>query len=314
MKAAVIDNFDQPPAYRDFADPVPNGPEELVEVVAAGVHQIVRGQASGRHYSSHRQLPMIPGVDGVCRRSDGSLAYFGGLRAPYGTFAERAAAPMLMPLPDGLDPAVVAASMNPGMSGWNALAVRAALQPGQSVVVLGATGASGQTAIQAAKLLGASEVIAVGRSAAGLRAVSEHADHTVRIDSGTDWPAQVAALADHVDVVVDYLWGEPAAGLLGALVAGRADSTRQLTWAQVGSMAGSPLALDSELLRSSNLHLIGSGLGSVPMEQIGTQLPAFLGHLAAGHLHVTPVRRRLADVTEAWSEPIPPGQRLVIVP
>ncbi|HEY9291631.1 MAG TPA: zinc-binding alcohol dehydrogenase family protein [Microlunatus sp.] len=314
MKAAVIENFDRPPTYRDFADPEPTGREELVEVVASGLHQIVRGQSSGQHYSSHRQLPMIPGVDGIARRSDGSLAYFGGLRAPYGTFAERAAAAMLIPLPDDLDPAVAAASMNPGMSGWNALALRAELQPGQSVVVLGATGASGQAAVQAAKLLGAADVIAVGRSAEALRSVAQTADHTVRIDVGADWQTQVAALADSVDVVVDYLWGDPAAGLLGALVTGRADSTRQLTWVQVGSMAGSPLSLDSELLRSCNLRLIGSGLGSLPMDRIATQLPIFVEHLAAGRLQVTPARRRLADITDAWSEQVPSGQRLVLLP
>ena len=314
MKAAVIEDFGRPPAYRDFADPEPTGSEELVEVVAAGLHQIVRGRASGQHYSAHGQLPMIPGVDGVARRSDGSLAYFGGVRPPYGTFAERAAAPMLMPLPDGLDPAVAAASMNPGMSGWNALALRAELQAGQSVLVLGATGASGQTAVQAAKLQGAADVIGVGRSVEALREVAELADHTVRIDESSDWPAEVAALAGSVDVVIDYLWGEPADALMRALIAGRTESTQRLSWVQVGSMAGPTVNLDAALLRSSNLQLIGNGLGSLPMDRIATQMPVFLEHLAAGRLHVTPARRRLSDVTDAWSEEIPSGQRLVVLP
>ena len=53
VKAAAITSFGQPPRYGDYADPVPNGPGEmLVEVLAAGLHRVARGQASGVHYSS----------------------------------------------------------------------------------------------------------------------------------------------------------------------------------------------------------------------------------------------------------------------
>ncbi len=64
MKAAVITSLDQPPHYSDYADPVPNGPGEML---AAGLHHVTRGQASGVHCSSSEGLPLVPGVDGVER-------------------------------------------------------------------------------------------------------------------------------------------------------------------------------------------------------------------------------------------------------
>ena len=53
--------------------------------------------------------------------------------------AQRAAAPFVLPLPDGLDEVTAAAIINPGNGAWLALTRRAALQPGETVLVLGAT-------------------------------------------------------------------------------------------------------------------------------------------------------------------------------
>jgi NADPH:quinone reductase-like Zn-dependent oxidoreductase len=91
-----------------------------VTVTAAGLHQIVKSLANGTHYGSTEELPFIPGVDGVGRLEDGTRVYFGGVRAPYGTFAERANAngKIWIPLPDGLDDATAAGIANPAMSSW----------------------------------------------------------------------------------------------------------------------------------------------------------------------------------------------------
>lgn len=75
------------------------------------------------------------------------------------------------PLPDGADPVLVAAAMNPAMSSWVALRRRIDFQAGQSVLVLGATGSAGQMAVQAAKRLGAGCVIAAGRNRERLAAL-----------------------------------------------------------------------------------------------------------------------------------------------
>jgi NADPH:quinone reductase-like Zn-dependent oxidoreductase len=66
-------------------------------------------------------------------------------------------------IPEGLDDVTAAAIANPGMSAWAALVERARLQPGETVLINGATGRAGRLAVQLAKYLGAGKVIATGR-------------------------------------------------------------------------------------------------------------------------------------------------------
>jgi len=160
MKAAVIDSLERGPRFADFDEPVVTAGDTLVEVTAAGLHPIVRMLASGEHYGSQGMLPMIPGIDGTGRTADGTRVYFGGVRPPYGPLAQRAAAPFVLPLPDGLDEVTAAAIINPGNGAWLALTRRAALQPGETVLVLGATGVSGRIAVALAARMGAGRVIA----------------------------------------------------------------------------------------------------------------------------------------------------------
>src|SRR5262249_6451475 len=153
MKAAVVRSFDAPPRYEDFDLPPLSGPDVVVVgVLAAGLHPRVRSAASGSHYADKHVLPMIPGIDAVGRLSDGKLVYCVAHDTPYGTMAEQVVADRrrCVPLPDGIDEAVLAAAMNPGMSSWIALRLRASIQAGQSVFVLGATGNAGRMAIQIA--------------------------------------------------------------------------------------------------------------------------------------------------------------------
>ena len=131
--------------------------------------------------------------------------------------------------------------MNPAMSSWVALRRRVPLQPGQSVLVLGATGNAGTMAVQVAKRLGAGRVIGAGRNAerlAGLPSVSAptrslHSPKT-RQTPPRAWPPAAA----EVDVVIDYLWGEPAATAMMALLKARSDRSRAMDWIQIGAIAG----------------------------------------------------------------------------
>ena len=166
MKAAVIDSPEKGPRFADFDEPTVTEGETLIDVTAAGLHPIVRMLASGEHYASQGTLPMIPGLDGTGRSPDGSAVYFGGVRSPYGPMAQRAAAGFVLPLPDGLDAVTAAAIINPGVGAWLALTRRAVLQPGETVLVLGATGASGRIAVALAARMGAGRVIAAGRNQA----------------------------------------------------------------------------------------------------------------------------------------------------
>src|SRR5262249_12781408 len=154
--------FDEPPHYQRFPIPRPAGPDELlVDVLAIGLHPRVRSGAAGSHYTSTGALPMIPGIDGVGRRPDGRRIDLGADDDVLGTMADKALvqARRSVELPDDVDVAKVAAAMNPAMSSWIALRRRVAIEPGQSVLVLGATGNAGAMAVQVAKLLGAGTVV-----------------------------------------------------------------------------------------------------------------------------------------------------------
>src|ERR1700761_8182937 len=156
MNAAVVTSFAEPPHYQPFKVPTVNDGEILVDVLAAGLHPRVRSGAAGQHYTSSGRLPMIPGVDGVGRRSDGTLVYFAADDDVIGTMADRAVvdARRAIELPAGVDVAKVAAAMNPAMSSWVALRRRVPLTAGESVLVLGATGNAGTMAVQIARRLG----------------------------------------------------------------------------------------------------------------------------------------------------------------
>jgi NADPH:quinone reductase-like Zn-dependent oxidoreductase len=317
MKAAVVTSFDRPPRYEEFADPIATGEEEVVEVLAVGLHPRVRSGANGTHYTSEGTLPMVPGFDAVARRADGRLAYFGSDDGAAGTMAERAVLDprRAVELPGDADAVAIAAAMNPGMSSWVGLRRRAELAPGESVLVLGATGNAGRMAVQIAKLLGAGEVIAAGRNAEILATLPGlGADRVVSLEGGDDATAALAEAAAEVDVVVDYLWGKPAEAAIPAIVRARTDHARALRWVQIGAITGPEVALPSAALRACNLKLMGSGQGSVSTASIVEELPALAREVNAGNLAIDAEPIPLAEVETAWNAPVAPGRRLVFVP
>ncbi|MBE7195790.1 MAG: zinc-binding alcohol dehydrogenase family protein [Gordonia polyisoprenivorans] len=316
MRAAVVTVFDRAPRYEEFPTPTASGPDDLlVQVLAAGLHPRVRSQADGSHYTSTDQLPLIPGIDGVGRTPDGTLRYFIlpdtnlGAMADYTVIDIRRS----VPLPPGTDPIQVAAAMNPAMSSWLALGNRISFQPGQRVLVLGATGNAGRMAIQVARHLGAEDVVAVGRGADRLADLD--AERTVSLD---DDPATIGqrlgdAAAD-VDVVLDYLWGQPAADALVAMVPRRADDSQALHWIQIGSVAGAQSPIPSAALRATNLRILGSGQGSIPTRGILRELPHLAAEINRGTFDIQAKAMPLADVEQAWARAAASSQRLVLVP
>src|ERR1700691_4227404 len=165
MHAALVEDFKSPPRYREIPPPVPKQGEVLLKVRAAALSNLVRGQANGSHYSSGTTLPFTPGNDGVGVADDGARVYFIAPRAPFGSMAEYTVVSpaMTIPLAADIDDAVAAALGNPGLATWGSLLGRAKLQPGEVVMINGATGIAGKQAIQVAKYLGASKIIATGR-------------------------------------------------------------------------------------------------------------------------------------------------------
>jgi NADPH:quinone reductase-like Zn-dependent oxidoreductase len=319
MHAAVVTSFDEPPHYQQFETPQPSSDHEtLVDVLAVGLHPRVRSGAAGAHYTSTGTLPMIPGIDAVGRRPDGTRVYFVADDDAVGTMADQAVVDLrrAIELRADVDVTKVAAAMNPAMSGWVALRRRVPLQPGQSVLVLGATGNAGRMAVQVAKRLGAATVIGAGRDPGRLAALtSAGADALVALTDDEEATAQaLGAAAGEVDIVLDYLWGKPTEHAIIALLAARADRSRALDWVQIGAIAGPTIELPSVALRSANLRLQGNGQGAISTRAYLAELPALVDEIDAGTIAVHPNAVPLAEVESAWSEREAPGTRTVLVP
>ena len=308
MQAAVVRAFDVPPAYATFPDPIPAEGELPVTVTAAGLHQIVKSLANGTHYGSTGELPFVPGVDGVGRLDDGSRVFFGAARPPYGTFAERtlATSRMCFPIPDGLDDATAAGIANPGMSSWVALTARARFVAGESVLVLGATGVAGQLAVQIAKRMGARRVVGAGRNPQALEALRTlGADAVISFDQEQDALAAVFRsefAGEGVDVVLDYVWGQPAESALKAIAQkGLSKTAPRVRFVQIGASAGPTVNLHAATLRSSGLELLGSGFGSASLEQIRLAIEDFFKTAAAQPFSFTVKTAPLSEVESLWN-------------
>jgi NADPH:quinone reductase-like Zn-dependent oxidoreductase len=319
MHAAVVTSFEEPPHCSEFDVPTPlDGHHELLNVLAVGLHPRVRTDAAGRHYSSTGALPMVPGIDGVGRLASGSVVYFVTDDRYPGSMAEKAVVDVrrTVALPHGIDTLRVAAAMNPAMSSWVALRRRVPLEFGQSVLVLGATGNAGTMAVQIAKRLGAGLVVGAGRDALRLAALTRiGADRTVQLtDSAEDTASALAIAAADVDVVIDYLWGEPAQRAMMALLMARTDRSQALNWIQIGAVAGPTMDLASVALRSANVRIQGNGQGAVSTSVYLAELPSLIDEINSGSLAITPRSVPLRDVESAWSHPDAPGERTVLIP
>ena len=315
MRAAVVSSFDHPPRYGTIPTPEPTGEHEiLVDVLASGLHPRVRSAANGTHYTSTDELPLIPGIDGVGRTPTGELLYFVLPETSLGAMAEHTLVDRRrsVPLPLDSDPAAIAAGMNPGMSSWIALRRRIDFEPGQRVLVLGATGNAGQLAVQIARHLGAGHVVAAGRHPERLATLPGlGADVTVSL---ADDDEALGAVAEDVDVVIDYLWGAPAERAITALITHRTDRGRSLDWIQIGSVAGPIAAIPSAALRAANLRIMGSGQGSVTTSAIVSELPALAAEITAGTLTINTTSVPLSDIEATWDEPVAAGTRIVFTP
>ncbi len=316
MQAAVVNVLGEPPQYQSFPDPVAQDGEELIQVCAAGLHPVVKGLASGSHYASSGKLPAIPGIDGVGTLADGSHVYFVFVRKPWGTMAERAAAPKskCIPVPDGLDDVQAAAIANPGMSAWVSMKSRAGVTAGETVLILGATGVAGQLAIQTARLLGARRVIAAGRNVAAISAADIDSVIALNDPEEAVREAFAAQAAAGIDVIIDYLWGRPTELLLEALAKGfKAGSTHRTRLVEVGASAGPAITLPAATLRSIDLTILGSGFGSASLDEIFAAIPTLFSMAAQGKLTVAVEPVPLADVESAWTR-TEKGRRIVFTP
>jgi NADPH:quinone reductase-like Zn-dependent oxidoreductase len=318
MHAAMVEDFSLPPRCRETAPPSANQGEAVLQVRAAALSNLVRSQANGSHYSSSTTLPFIPGNDGVGVDADGSRVYFISPRSPFGSMAEYTVVSRSMTIPLGaeIDDAIAAALGNPGLATWGSLLGRAQLEPGEGVMINGATGIAGKQAIQVAKYLGASKIIATGRDEEVLAQLGVlGASETISLrQPEDDLLRRFKSALSGVQVVLDYLWGPSAELILKAAAGhGSPQGEPRIRFVQIGSISGNTITLPAQLLRSSGIELLGSGLGSLSSKQILQSLTRMFAAVNETHFAIDIDKVPLAKVEEAWTRK-EDGRRIVFIP
>jgi NADPH:quinone reductase-like Zn-dependent oxidoreductase len=277
---------------------------------------------SGRFYGGAPEPPYVPGVEGIGTivESDAlepgarvwfSFERFDGAR---GSMAELCAIDeqRTVVLEHTLDDAVAAALGLTGVAAWMSLSWRGKLEPGEQVLVLGAAGAVGQVALQAARILGAGRVIGTSRSEEG-RAIARRLGADAVVDSSG---GDVDAIAERMEracegplsLVIDPVWGDLATAALRVL----APQGRLVNF---GSSAGIIAPLDSAVIRSKSLSVLGYTNVSLPFEKVRAAVGALHQHAAAGRINPILDRVDLDELGSAWIRAgESPHQKLVVMP
>ncbi len=291
MRAAVMPEMRGTPEAAEVGEPEPGPGEVLVTVEAAGLNPADVLQASGAYPETAAALPYVIGREAAGRTADGRRVWFMGA----GAMAERAAVPAeaLVDLPEGL-PATVAAGL--GVAGTAALlGLRdtGGLRPGEAVLVLGASGAVGTLAVQLARVLGAGRVVGAGRSAAALAHLAGRAEALAVAGPDGDWAQALAGAAPDggFDLVLDPVWGAPAAAAVGVLAPGGRLAT-------VGSVAGPATIGDGLIARGASIRAYNGF--HVPPAVLRAAFAEVAALVAAGRVLLPTEAVPLGDVGAAW--------------
>ena len=223
MRAMLVDETGQAPRMAEIPVPQPAHGEVRVRIAACGLNFADLLMIEGK-YQERPALPYVPGMElagtvvevgpGVAAPAPGTrVAVFAG----QGGMAEEGCFPaaLCVPIPDAMDFVAAAAFQVAYGTSHVALAHRARLQPGETLLVLGAAGGVGLTAVEIGKLMGA-RVIAVARGAAKLEvARAAGADHLIDSEAG-DLRAALKALGG-VDVAYDPVGGDQFTAALRAM-------------------------------------------------------------------------------------------------
>ena len=318
MKAAIVLSQDESPVYGDFKNPIPNADQYLVRVQASAISQITKARASATHYSADHEVPFIPGFDGVGTLEDGSTVYFLLPQNPYGAMAEYSVVNKdhCLLIPETLNAGEVAAMAIPGMSSWAALVLQAKIAPGQTVLINGANGISGRLAIQVAKYLGAKKIICTARRAELFNElISLGADHCIQL---TEDPSPFeSSLKDifkqGVHVVLDYLWGPSALSIIQSSAKFSPPGfCTQLV--QIGSIGGATIPFPASVLRSSDLKVMGSGLGSLSIAQMLNSVADLLQHPSDKNFQFNWQPLPLSEVNQVWDSTSSDLRSVLIMP
>jgi NADPH2:quinone reductase len=298
VRGALITELGRPPTAAELPEPQAGDDGQLVAVEAVALNPLDVSVGSGLFYGGHPPLPYAPGCEAAGRAPNGDLVYlFGDGRgvAKTGFLVERVAVPAGLPLrvvPEGVDPAIAAGAGVAGVAAWVAVAWKAAVGPGDRVLVLGATGTVGRVAMQSARLLGAETVVGASRTPG---------EGLVALDAIDDAFGGAGFTA-----CIDPVWGAP----LAAALAFAAPHARVV---HVGQSAGAEAALRSADVRGKELRVLGHSNFAMPAEERARAYLEVLDHVVGGRLDLGLERYPLERIGEAWERQRTPGRGKVVV-
>lgn len=322
IPAALVDAPGSEPRLGTIVLPRRTSGTTQVAVLAAPLNPLDLVIASGHFHSARHEDPYVPGSEcvGVVLNSDtyaaGSRVYVECHASPTtpGAFATQVLVPDddVRLLPDDVDPLFAAAVGNSGTAAYMPLVETAGLRPGETVLVLGATGSVGRLAIQVARRCGADRVVGVARDSTALQTVLElGADAVVNLradESAEHLAARLAEAAGPVDVVLDALFGLPLEAAL-QICAPRARVVN------IGNPAGATAEVPAGLLRGRQITLSGFAGLHTPLRDKAPALAWLWAALASGELHVEVTTFALEELPVAWrAQAGSPHAKCVIVP
>ena len=274
MRAACLHELGGTPQVDDVDPP----PGETLETVVVPLNPIDIAIGTGRFYGGSPDPPYVIGSEAIARNADGGLVW---LRTS-GAAAERLPTgdAALVEVPKGVEPTAAAACGIAGVTGWLAVAWRTPVRDDDTVLVLGASGAVGAVALQAAKLLGARRVIGAARR---LDSVPRAADEVVDVEG--ELP--------EATLIVDALWGEPLERALAA-------AARGVRVVHFGQSAGATATLASAAVRGKTADLHGHSLFAIPHEIVAAGYRELCEHVRDGRIEIAVERYPLERVADAW--------------
>jgi NADPH2:quinone reductase len=292
MRAARLHEIGGTPQVDEIDAPTAG---ELLDVAIAGLNPVDITIGTGRFYGGVPDTPYVIGSEAVGHTAAGRRLWVYSRNL----MAERVAIGSpehAVEVPDGVSDELAAACGVAGLTGWLAVSWRARVTPDDTVLVLGASGSLGATAVQGAKLLGAKRVIGAARRTEN---VPPEADEVVEINGSEIYPAAT--------VIIDGLWGEPIARALAAAANG-------VRVVQLGQSAGPAATIQSGWVRGKAANILGHALHQAPRDVFVDGYRELAEHARDGRIRFEVETYALDQIADAWQRQASgsPGAKIVI--